>query len=282
MIPPWMWQKPIAAALEEDIGFGDITTDAIFRPDDRGALLFCARESLVSCGMVAISETYRQLSAEVTVEILTPDGTRVSEGTVMARASGPSRALLTGERVPLNFAQRLSGIATTTRAVVDQLEGLATIVLDTRKTTPGWRVLERWATSVGGARNHRFNLSSAALIKDNHIAAAGGIEPAVQAVKHALGPMVYIEVEVDRLDQIAEALSAGPSAILLDNMDVQTLTKAVALIDRRVFTEASGGIRPHMVRAIAETGVDAISLGWLTHSAPAVDIGAEWEAPTHG
>jgi len=277
MVPPWIWQNLIRIGLLEDVGSGDLTTDAIFSPESTGALLFCSRQPLVSCGMAAIRETYHQLDDRVVVDVVHDDGVMVAAGDILARASGPSRALLTGERVALNVIQRLSAIATVTRHVVRQLDGLPTLLLDTRKTTPGWRAVERWATSVGGAKNHRFNLSDAVLIKDNHIAAAGGILSAIQAAKRYVGPTVNIEVEVDRLDQIDEALAGKPSAILFDNMDIATLRRAVLLVAGRAFTEASGGIRPDMVRAVAETGVDALSLGWLTHSAQAVDIGAEWE-----
>ncbi len=277
MVPPWVWQDLIRRALIEDVGAGDLTTNAIFSPDSTGALLFCARQPLVSCGMAAVRETYQQLDDRVVVSVVHNDGTMVAPGDVLARISGPSRALLTGERVALNIVQRLSAIATVTRQVVRDLDGLPTLLLDTRKTTPGWRTLERWATSVGGAKNHRFNLHDAVLIKDNHIAGAGGIQAAIHAVKESVGPTVHIEIEVDRLDQIEEALAAGPAGILFDNMDVDTLRTAVFMVGGRAFTEASGGIRPDMVRAIAETGVNALSLGWLTHSAQAVDIGADWE-----
>ena len=281
MIFPWIWHDLVLSALEEDVGVGDITTEAIFSPESRGSLLFCARHDLIVCGTAAIAETYRQIDPQVVVDIQAEDGLALGPGGVIARATGPSRALLTGERVALNFLQRLSAIATVTRKTVRELEGFPTVLLDTRKTTPGWRAIERWATSVGGAKNHRFNLSAAVLIKDNHIAAAGGILPALTAVKRSVGPTITIEVEVDRLDQIEEAISGSPDAILLDNMDIPTLKAAVSLVGGRVFTEASGGIHPGMVRAVAETGVDAISLGWLTHSAPAADIGAEWEVVCH-
>lgn len=280
MVLPWVWAEVVQRALQEDLGSGDRTTEAIFSATDSGILGFYAREPLVMCGSAAIVETYRQLDATVVVETLAHDGDAVAAGGLLARVKGPSRALFGGERVALNLVQHLSGIATITRTVVQTLAGLPTIVLDTRKTTPGWRILERWATATGGAKNHRFNLADAVLIKDNHIAAAGSIRAAVAAVKRSVGPTVWIEVEVDRLDQIEEALVEKPDGILLDNMTVDTLREAVRLVAGRALTEASGGIRPETVRSIAETGVDAVSLGWLTHSASAVDIGADWE-PSH-
>lgn len=278
MVPPWIWERIVRSGLEEDLGAGDITTTAIIPRDSTGTLRFKARQPLVVAGMEAIRETYRQFDQPVDVEVLQEDGAVVTAGTILAIARGPSRVLLSGERVSLNIVQRLAGIATVTHNAVELLTGLDTILLDTRKTTPGWRAVERWATRVGGARNHRFDLNSAVLIKDNHIAAVGGITSAIEAVRKIVGPTVFVEVEVDRLDQIGEALDAKPDGILFDNMDVDTLRKAVRLVDGRAFTEASGGIHPSQVRQVAETGVNAISLGWLTHSAQAIDIGADWES----
>lgn len=277
MVPPWIWQDVVRRGLEEDIGYGDLTTDAILDPAQRGALSFRAREPLVVCGTEAVSTTYAFVDARVAVTVVAPDGAMVEAGAPLVRAVGPARALLAGERVALNLMQRLSAIATETRRAVQAVQGTGAQILDTRKTTPGYRALERWATRVGGARNHRPNLHAAVLIKDNHIAAAGGIRPAVAAVKRTVGPTVTIEVEVDRLDQVAEAVASAPHAILFDNMDPETLAQALVRVPRHILTEASGGIRPETVRAYAETGVHAISLGWLTHSARAVDIGADWE-----
>lgn len=277
MVPPWIWQDIIRRGLEEDVAYGDLTTNAVVDPRRTGTLVFRAREALVACGTDAVGITYAMLDARVKTSVLVPDGSRAEAGAALVRAVGPARALLAGERVALNLMQRLSAIATETRRAVLAVEGTRVRILDTRKTTPGYRALERWATAVGGARNHRPNLHAAVLIKDNHIAAAGGIRPAVEAAKRAVGPTVFIEVEVDRIDQVEEALLGGPDGILFDNMDPETIRQAVALVGGRAFTEASGGIRPETVRAYAETGVDAISLGWLTHSARAVDIGADWE-----
>jgi nicotinate-nucleotide pyrophosphorylase (carboxylating) len=204
----------------------------------------------------------------------------VSKGTVIARVAGSTRAILTGERVALNLLQRMSGIATITRELVKKLDGLQCRVLDTRKTTPGLRVLEKYAVRVGGGTNHRFGLSHGVMLKDNHIAMAGSLAKAVARVRERVGHMVQIEVEADTLEQVREALSLDVDAILLDNMDLETLRAAVELIDGRVWTEASGGITPETVRAIAETGVDGVSLGWLTHSVQALDISLDFETGT--
>ncbi|MBX5467001.1 MAG: carboxylating nicotinate-nucleotide diphosphorylase [Firmicutes bacterium] len=273
---PRQWQALIQMALDEDIGQGDVTTWATIPPERRGRMDFVARQPLVVCGFDAAEMAYRLLDPAVKVVRLCPEGERVAGGTPILRVEGPAASLLSGERVALNFVQHLSAIATITRTVVDQVRDLAVTILDTRKTTPGWRPLEKYAVRVGGAKNHRYGLSDAVLIKDNHIAAAGGIRAALERVRQRVGPTVVIEVEVDRLDQIPEALAGRPHGILLDNMDLDSLRQAVAMIHPHAWVEASGGIRPDNVRAVAETGVDFISLGYLTHSAPAVDIGADW------
>lgn len=198
------------------------------------------------------------------------------KGTAIARITGPTRAILTGERVALNLLQRMSGIATMTRQLVDRLEGLSCQVLDTRKTTPGLRQLEKYAVRVGGGTNHRFGLSHGVMIKDNHIAMAGSLATAIERARKHVGHMVKIEVEADTLEQVKEILKHDVDAILLDNMDLDTLREAVRLIDGRVWTEASGGITPETIRPIAETGVDAVSLGWLTHSVSALDISLDF------
>lgn len=276
---PWMWRRLAQTALEEDVGFGDLTTDATVPPGQTGSLALVAREPLVVAGLPVVPAVYEALDPAVRVDLLVADGTRLGRGDVLARVRGPARALLTGERVTLNVLQWLSGIATATRAVVDAVAEWDVDVLDTRKTRPGWRAFEKYAVRVGGGKNHRFGLDHAVLIKDNHIAAAGGVAEAIRRARRAAGPTVFVEVEVDNLEQLEEALTAGPDGVLLDNMDPATLQEAVRRAQGRVWTEASGGIRPESVRDVARTGVNAISLGWLTHSAPAVDIGADWEAP---
>jgi nicotinate-nucleotide pyrophosphorylase (carboxylating) len=216
--------------------------------------------------------TFRVLDPAASAEVLHRDGADVEAGTVLARVRGRARALLTGERTALNFLGRLSGIATATRDVVRRLDGLPTRVACTRKTTPGLRALEKYAVQVGGGETHRYGLDDAVLIKDNHLAVAGGIAPAVKGARGRVGHMVKIEVEVDTLAQLDEALELGIDVILLDNMDLDTMREAVRRARGRAVTEASGGIRPESVRAAAETGVDVISLGWLTHSAPSLDV----------
>lgn len=273
---PLSWLPLIRAALEEDLGQGDLTTAATIAPDTAGTFHFVARQPVVVCGLTAVALTYRELDEKVTVTPLVQDGESVPAGTSLTRISGPAATLLSGERVALNILQHLSAIATVTRAVVDSVKQWPCTILDTRKTTPGWRALEKYAVRTGGAKNHRYGLGDAILIKDNHIAAAGGIAAAVARARDAVGPTVVIELEIDRLDQLDEALAARPDGILLDNMPPQTMQEAVRVINHRAWIEASGGIRPETVQAVAATGVDYISLGYLTHSAPSVDIGADW------
>ena len=211
-------------------------------------------------------------------EVRLPDGGDAAAGQVIARVSARARALLTGERTALNLLGRLSGIATATRDVVARLQGLSTRVADTRKTTPGLRALEKYAVRVGGGSNHRYGLDDAVLVKDNHVSLAGGITEAVRRVRASSGHLVKVEVEVDTLAQLDEALALGVDGVLLDNMDLETLREAVQRARGRALTEASGGVRPENVRAIAETGVDLVSIGWLTHSAPALDVALDVEA----
>jgi nicotinate-nucleotide pyrophosphorylase (carboxylating) len=209
--------------------------------------------------------------------VLCGDGRDVEAGTVIARVFGRARALLTAERTALNLLARLSGIATATRDVVGRLHGLPTRVADTRKTTPGLRALEKYAVRVGGGSSHRHGLDDAVLVKDNHLALAGGVGEAVRRVRARVGHLVKLEVEVETLAQLDEALALGVDAVLLDNMDPATLREAVARSRGRALTEASGGIRPETVREVAETGVDVVSIGWLTHSAPALDVALDVE-----
>lgn len=271
-----MWQPLIQMALVEDIGPGDITTLATIGADQIGHFRFIARQPLVVCGFEAVFSTYALLDPLVTVHALIAEGGLAEKGSALFDIEGPAQSLLSGERVALNFLQHLSSIATVTRKVVESVADLPVTILDTRKTTPGWRPLEKYAVRIGGAHNHRYGLSDAVLIKDNHIAAAGGIRNAVQSVRARVGPTTVVEVEIDSLEQIPDVLAIKPDGILLDNMDLDTMHRAVELIGHQAWIEASGGIRPERVRAVAQTGVDYISLGYLTHSAPAVDIGADW------
>lgn len=276
---PWDWRRLAEMALAEDVGPGDITTRVTIEAGHRGWMRLIARERSVICGTSCVAAVYGVLDPAVEVDLRIADGQWTEEGTVVAVVSGPTASLLTGERVCLNVMQRLSGIATATRTAVEAVSGLGVDILDTRKTTPGLRLFEKYAVRTGGGKNHRAGLYDAVLIKDNHIAAAGSLRKAVDRARAAVGHTVFVEVEADSLAQVAEAIKAGPDGILLDNMPIPVLKEAVRRIGGRVFTEASGGIGPDQVRAVAETGVNAVSLGWLTHSARAVDIGADWGTP---
>ncbi|QKG85343.1 carboxylating nicotinate-nucleotide diphosphorylase [Kroppenstedtia pulmonis] len=267
----WL-EKLIRESLHEDVGYGDLTTESLVTEKEQGRAILIAKEKGVIAGLPVAEEVFRQLDPDVTFTLLIQEGDEVKPGTRLAQVHGTVRGLLTGERLALNFLQRLSGIATITQQVVQQLEGLDCQVLDTRKTTPGLRFLEKYAVKVGGGTNHRFGLSHGVLIKDNHVAIAGGIREAVYQVRRKLGDRVQVEVEADTLEQVREALEQDVDAILLDNMDPETLCKAVSLIGDQVWTEASGGITPETARKVAESGVKGISLGWLTHSTPALDI----------
>jgi nicotinate-nucleotide pyrophosphorylase (carboxylating) len=242
-------------------------------PADRsGEAAIVARSPGCVAGLEVALSVFRVLDPTVTAEVQRPDGSSVDAAEVLARVRAGARALLTGERTALNFLGHLSGIASATRDVVSRLAGLPTRVACTRKTTPGLRALEKYAVLVGGGESHRYGLDDAVLIKDNHVAVAGGITPAVERARGSVSHMVKIELEVDTLAQLDEALELGVDVILLDNMDLETLREAVRRARGHALTEASGGIRPDDVRAVAETGVDLISLGWLTHSAPSLDV----------
>ena len=264
-------------ALLEDLGHGgDITTDAIVPPELRTTARIVARADGVIAGLDAALLAFDLLQpGATTVRVLVDDGGAVAPGTPVAQLEGPARVLLTGERTMLNLLCRLSGIATATRRLVDTVAGTRAQVIDTRKTTPGLRVLEKYAVRCGGGGNHRFGLDDAVLIKDNHLALAGSIREAVARVRERSGHMVKVEVEVDTLEQLREALRERIDAVLLDNMDPATLHEAVRIVNGAVVTEASGGVRPETIAAIAASGVDLISVGWLTHSAPTLDLGLD-------
>ncbi len=264
----------IEQIIAEDVGRGDITSLAVIPEQAFFSGVISARELAVLAGMEIAMEIFRKLVPQVVLEIFAKDGDLVKPGDTLARISGPARGLLTAERTALNILQHLSGIATLTRTYVDRMAGTKTILLDTRKTIPGLRSLAKYATRMGGAQNHRMRLDDGVLIKDNHIAVCGGITEAVAKAKAAgLAP---IEVEVETIDQVREAVSAGADMLLLDNMDAATLRKAVEIVAGRAKTEASGGVNLETIRGMAETGVDFISVGRITQSAPAVDIGLDW------
>ena len=265
----------VAATLAEDLGtIGDITSAAVIPADARFTGVMDSRDPIVVAGLALAEAFFRTLDPDVRIERLVQDGDSVAADTDLLRLEGAGRALLTAERSALNTVQHLSGIATMTRRYVDAMAGTGAILLDTRKTIPGLRRLEKYATATGGAQNHRMGLWDAAMIKDNHIAVAGGIEPAVRRAVAA--GIARIIVEVDRIDQIAPALAAGATHLLLDNMPPAILRGAVALVDDRVPTEASGGVSLDTIRAIAESGVTYVSVGRLTQSAPAADIGLDF------
>ena len=265
----------VRATLAEDLGEGgDITSAAVIPADARFRGVMDSRDAIIVAGLPIAEAFFRALDPEVEVERLVADGDTVPPGTDLIRLTGRARALLTAERSALNTLQHLSGVATLTRAYVDAIAGTGTILLDTRKTIPGLRALEKYATRMGGAQNHRMGLWDAAMIKDNHVAVAGGVEAAVRrAAEAGIGRII---VEVDRLDQIEPALGAGATHLLLDTLDVPTLREAVRLVGGRVPTEASGGISLDTIRAKAETGVTYVSVGRLTQSAPAADIGLDF------
>jgi nicotinate-nucleotide pyrophosphorylase (carboxylating) len=265
----------VEAALAEDLGeIGDITSAAVIPAEARFVAVMDSRDAITVAGLPIAEAFFRALDPDVEVERLVEDGQQVGAGTHLLRLKGAARAMLTAERSALNTVQHLSGIATLTRTYVDRISGTSATLLDTRKTIPGLRVLEKYATRMGGAENHRMGLWDAAMIKDNHLAVAGGVEEAVRRARNA--GIARIIVEVDRIDQIEPALSAGATHLLLDNMDPLTLRGAVALVGGRVPTEASGGVRLETIRAIAETGVTYVSVGRLTQSAPAADIGLDF------
>ena len=267
-------ERAVLAALAEDIGAGDVTTEATVAQDAVGTGALLLKERGVVCGLRAAESTFRALDPEIRFEALASDGEDVAEPpAIVARVTGSERAILTGERVALNFLGRLSGIATLTRRYVDAIEGTGAAVLDTRKTTPGLRALEKHAVACGGGRNHRFGLDDAVLIKDNHLRAVGSVPDAVRLVRVTTD--LPIEVECETLAQVGEALEAGVDAILLDNMTLDELREAVSLTAGRARLEASGGVNIDTIRAIAETGVDEISVGALTHSARSLDVSLE-------
>jgi len=274
-------RRAVRAALDEDGAGRDVTTRALIPSDQRGGGTIVAKASGVVCGLAVAQAAFRLLDRKVAFEALVPEGTAVSPGDVLARVEGRLAPILSAERVALNFLQRLSGIATATRAHVDAVAGLDVRIVDTRKTTPGLRALERYAVRCGGGENHRFNLSDGVLIKDNHIAAARArgltIADVVAQARRAAPHTLQIEIEVTSVGEAREALHAGADALLLDNMPVDAMREAVSLAKGRALLEASGGVTLENVRAIAETGVDVISIGGITHSAPALDISLELE-----
>lgn len=278
-LPHLMIEPVVRAALLEDLGrAGDLTTDAIVPSTARARTALVARQHGVVAGLGAASMAFRLVDSSIEIAIERPDGTALAPGDRIATVAGPARGMLTAERVALNFLGHLSGVASGAATLVEAVRGHKARICCTRKTLPGLRALQKYAVRVGGGMNHRFGLDDGVLIKDNHVAVAGGIRPAILAARRGVGHLVKIEVEVDTLEQLEEALATGVDAVLLDNMTPAQLATAVRLIDGRAIAEASGRITPQTAPAIAASGVDLISAGWLTHSASVLDIGLDWAA----
>ena len=272
-VPPMHTTKElIDIALKEDIGSGDITTDNLIDPSLKGRGVMTAKEPLVIAGIHVVRQVFERLDPQIRLTAGFKDGDAVTAGTQVLKLSGQLRALLLGERTALNFLQRLSGIATHVRTYMEMLGNSSVRLVDTRKTTPAWRVLEKYAVRVGGALNHRMGLYDGVLIKDNHIAVAGSIENAVERVRSAVSHLVKIEVEVSNLTEVRQALKAGADVIMLDNMDTRQIKEAVALIGGNALIEVSGGVTRRNIPELADTGVDIISVGAFTHSSRSVDI----------
>jgi nicotinate-nucleotide pyrophosphorylase (carboxylating) len=280
-LPTAELQRIVETALREDLGSGDLTTDNLVPAETMARAAVQYRTDGVVCGLQVLEAVFQAIDERVVVDVYVPEGTHVAKGTTVAMVRGPARSILKGERVALNFIQRMGAIATATAKYVAAVQGLSVHVIDTRKTTPGLRLLERHAVRVGGGRNHRFNLSDGVLVKDNHLVALRnqgfGTVEALRLLRDRVPHMVRIEVEVDRIDQIPEMLEAGVDAILFDNFTPEEVRDAVRLIDGRAITEVSGGVRLETVRAYAEAGANLVSSGALTHSTPALDIGLDFE-----
>ena len=263
--------------LREDVGRGDLTSESIFSEQDTGSARLVARDSFIVAGAETVAAAvFKVQNPAIITEEAVADGTRTVPKMALLKVSGPVIDLLKAERVALNLLQRLCGIATLTARFVEEVKGTAVRITDTRKTTPGLRVLEKYAVRVGGGANHRYNLADGVLIKDNHIAACGSIRLAVAKVRQQIPHTIRVEVETDNMDQVEECLACGVDIIMLDNMSPEMMTQAVQLIKGRALVEASGGVNLATVKAIAASGVDIISIGALTHSAPACDIGMDW------
>lgn len=275
MIDPILIEEQIGRFLMEDIGFGDLTSTIMIDEATTGTFDVNAREDIVVAGLEVAGAVFRRCDPDCTFKPRVTDGDHITDGTTMARVSGNARRLLTAERTALNILQHLSGIATLTSKYVKEIEGTNATLIDTRKTTPGLRALEKHAVTCGGGRNHRLALDGGVLVKDNHIAVCGGLTAAIQRAKSQVPTLTKVQVECDNLDQVKEALEAGADSLLLDNMSPDTMREAAKIVEGRITLEASGGITLETVRAKAESGVDLISTGKITQSAPSVDIGLD-------
>ena len=272
MLSNFYVEEHVKSALMEDIGFGDVTTESIVGEDEIFKASLVSRSEGIICGLNVFKTVFKILSDRVKVDLLFKDGDKIQKGDVLARIEGPGKYLLLGERVSLNYIQRMSGIATETHKYQTAIGDLPCKIVDTRKTTPGFRAFEKYSVKTGGGALHRFNLSDCAMIKDNHIQVAGSVTKAVEKVKANLSHAHKIELECDTIDQIKEALPLGVDIIMLDNMDLDTMKSAVKLIDHRAIVEASGNVRLETVHAIAECGVDIISSSAIVAKAPTLDI----------
>ena len=277
LLPQFYVDDIIKTALQEDINYLDTTTDLMIPATARSTARFMAKAEGVVCGLEVALRVFELLDPTFSYEIRLPEGSRVAYGDIIAELEGSTRCLLKGERTALNLLQHMSGVASATDRYVRLVEGTRAAITDTRKTLPGLRALQKYAVTVGGGKNHRFNLSDGAMLKDNHIDAAGGIPQAVAAIREKLGHMVKLEVETRNLDEVRQALEAGADVIMLDNMDCPTMAKAVKLVNGRAKLEASGNVTMENIREVAESGVDIISLGALTHSVKAFDISMKWK-----
>lgn len=278
LTPPHLlvYEELLRRAFAEDLGLaGDLTSEAVVPRDRRAAGVVASRRAGVVAGLEVAANAFTFFDPEVVVTPVAADGSCVDAGAVLLEVSGPARSLLTAERTALNLLGRLSGIATLTRGVVDEVAGTGAAVVCTRKTTPGLRALEKYAVRAGGGANHRFGLDDAVLVKDNHLAIAGSVTEAVRRVRERVGHLVKVEVEVDTLDQLDELLGLPADAVLLDNLGPDLLAEAVGRVGGQLVTEASGGITPATALAIARSGVDLLSIGWLTHSATSLDVGLD-------
>ena len=271
MFATFQFQEMIDRGLKEDIGTGDLST-TILPEDLTGLAKLYAKQKGVVAGLWLVEQVFQCVDPRIQVHKLLKDGDKVNVGGVVLELSGPLSSILQGERTALNFLQHLSGIATATKRAVDQVAGLPVRIVDTRKTLPGWRALQKYAVRVGGGQNHRFGLYDAVMLKDNHLAAVGGLTEAVQRIKAQVGHMTKIEVECETIEQVQEAITCGVDVIMLDNMDLVQMREAVQYIDKRAIVEASGGMVEERLREVAETGVDLISIGVLTHSVQALDF----------
>lgn len=276
-LPRLLIEPAVRAALVEDLGLaGDVTSNTVIPAGHRSRVVMAARQAGTVAGLDVAALAFSLVDPAITMTRHVEDGARIAAGDTVATIEGPSRGMLTGERVALNFLGHLSGIATETAKIVDAVRGTKASVACTRKTTPGLRIFEKYAVRAGGGSNHRFSLADAVLIKDNHVAIAGGVAEAIRRARAGAGHMIKIEVEVDTLAQLREAMETGVDVVLLDNMTTDQLREAVGIIDGRAIAEASGGITPDTAAAIAATGVDLLSVGWITHSAPVLDIGLDF------